>query len=87
MDTNKDRIIRLVKILGKPFDEVIGIMWINNEIVIDSIALTSDKQDFELSIFTKAGGEDFESIIPSSLLGEQELNNILHQLEKYLMYY
>ena len=87
MDSVKDRIVRLVRILGKPFDEVITIMWINDEVVIDSIALTEDKQDFELSIFTKAGGEDFESIIPSALLNEEELNNILYQLEEYLMYY
>lgn len=87
MDSVKDRIVRLVRILGKPFDEVIAIMWINDEVVIDSIALTEDKQDFELSIFTKAGGEDFESIIPSNFLNEEELNNILYQLEEYLMYY
>lgn len=85
MNSIKDRIVRLVKILGKPYDEIVGIFWINSEIVVDSISITECGTDFEMSIFTKAPDTDWESIIPSHLLTEEELNNIVELLEEYLI--
>jgi len=86
-DSLKERIIRLIKILGRPFNEVVTVIWINDELIIDSLSLTDDGNDFEMNIFIKADGEDFENILPSCYLNEEEMNNILNELEDILIRY
>lgn len=78
-------IVRLIKVLGKPHSEIVGIFWINDEIVGDTLAVTEDGKDFEVSVFSKAEGSDWEDIIPSFLLSDDELINIKTMLEDILI--
>lgn len=86
MEAQKDKIVRLVKILGKPYNEIVGVFWVNDDIIADTISVTECGKDFELSVFSKSEDySDWEDIIPSFLLSEDELNNIVEMLEDILM--
>lgn len=85
MDEKIDRIVRLLKILGKPYNEIVGIFWINDEVVVDCISVTENGKDFEMGVFTKIEGSDWEAIIPSHLLTEEELDDLCELLENILI--
>jgi len=83
MNPLKTRISRLVKILGEPYGEIVGTFWINDEIFVDSIGVIKNGKDFEMSLFNEGG--DYEAIIPSDYLTDEELEKIVIMLEEYLI--
>lgn len=85
MNHLKSRIARLVKILGQPYGEIVGTFWINDEIFVDSIAVIKGGKDFEMSIFSESNNEDYEAIIPSDYLTNEELEKLVIMLEEYLI--
>lgn len=86
MNELKKRIVRLVRILGTPYGEIVGVFWINDEVIVDSISLTEDGRDFEMSIFSSVCDEDdYEAIIPSDYLTMEELESMVIMLEEYLV--
>lgn len=83
MNPLKSRIARLVKILGEPYGEIIGTFWINEDVFVDSIAVIKGGKDFEMSLFNEGG--DYEAIIPSDYLTDEELEKLVTMLEEYLI--
>jgi hypothetical protein len=80
----KERISRLIKILGEPYDEIVGIFYINDDLWVDSISVVG-VLDFEMSIFSKVNEEDYETILSSDYLTLEELENLVNVLEDYLI--
>jgi hypothetical protein len=85
MNPLKLRIARLVKILGQPYGEIVGTFWINDDVFVDTIAVIKGGRDFEMSIFSQSNEEDFEAIIPSDYLTDEELEKLVTLLEEYLI--